>query len=177
MDLAKTALVLIDIQNDYFSGGKYELFESNKASFKAKELLEEFRRRNLLIIHVRHENIKQDASFFLPNTFGADIHSNVTPQEGETVITKHQISSFVDTGFESKLRSRKVGNLVICGMQTDWCVRATTLDALKSDFRVMVIEDAITARNIDAHREALREMVENQARMMNTKELIEVLNQ
>ncbi len=177
MDYTKTALLLIDIQNDYYPGGKYELFESDKASFKAKELLEEFRKKNLLVIHVRHESIQQDAGFFLPNTFGADIHSNVAPQEGETVITKHQISSFVDTGLESKLRNRKVENLVICGMQTNWCVQATTLDALNNGFRVMVIEDAVTAKNIDLHREALRKMVENQAQMMKTEELIKNLNQ
>lgn len=176
MEQAKTALLLIDIQNDYLPGGKYELLESEKASLKAKELLAEFRRKNLTVIHVRHESVKQGASFFLPDTPGSDIHVNVAPQSGEIVILKHQQSSFIDTGLENQLRNQGIKHLVIVGMQTNCCVRATTLDALQKDFLVTVIEDAVAARNINVHQEALEEMVKNQARIMKTEELIAVIH-
>jgi nicotinamidase-related amidase len=172
MDWTKTALVLIDIQNDYFPGGKYELLESEKASLKAKKLLNEFRKRDLPVIHVRHESLRPEAGFFLPNTPGATIHSNVDPQTGETVVLKHQVSSFVDTGLEEALIDLGIKHLVICGMQTNCCVRMTTLDALQKGFKVIVIEDAVTARNIEVHQKALKEMAEKQGQIIKTEKLI-----
>jgi nicotinamidase-related amidase len=172
MDRKDTALVLIDIQNDYFPGGRYELLESDKANLQAKVLLEEFRKRNLPVIHVRHESIGPDANFFIPNTHGADIHPNVAPRTGETVIVKYKVSSFIDTGLESILRNSGIKQLIVCGMQTNWCVRATTLDALKKGFKVTVIKDAIAAKNIDVHQEAIKEMVENQVKLMKTEEFV-----
>lgn len=172
MDWTKTVLVLIDIQNDYFPGGKYELLESEKASLKARKLLNEFRKRDLPVIHVRHESLGPEAGFFLPNTHGAAIHSNVDPWAGETVILKHQLSSFIDTGFEEVLINLGIKHLVICGMQTNYCVRMTTLDALQKGFKVIVIEDSVTARNIEVHQEALKEMAENQGQIMKTEKLI-----
>lgn len=176
MDQAKTVLVLIDIQNDYFPGGKYELLESDKASLQAQILLDEFRKRNLPVIHVRHENIRPEASFFLPNTPGAAIHPNVNPQAGEKVIVKHQVSSYIDTGLETILRNWGTKHLIFCGMQTNWCVRATTLDAIKKGFQVTVIEDAIAARSIDVHQGAIKEMAENGAQLIKTMELFESLD-
>lgn len=176
MDLTKTVLILIDIQNDYFPGGKYELMESEKASLNAKELLEEFRRKSLPIIHVRHESLRPEGSFFLPNTTGAGIHSKVAPRDGETVILKHRPSSFMGTNFETELRDRGIEHLVIVGMQTDCCVRATSLDALKFGFEVTIIEDAVAARGVEAHQAALKEMRENQARVIKTKDLINSIN-
>lgn len=176
MDRAKMVLVLIDIQNDYFPGGKYELLESDKASLKAKKLLEEFRRRSLPVIHVRHESIGSEAGFFLPNTFGAQINQNVPPQAGETVILKHQPSSFIETGLEIELRNRKTEHLVIGGMQTDCCVRATSIDALKMGFKVTVIEDAIAARGVEGHQAALKEMIDNQAQTLKAEDLINSFN-
>lgn len=171
MDRTQIALLLIDIQNDYFSGGKYELLESDKASLQAKVLLDEFRKRNLPIIHVRHESIGPDAGFFLPNTYGADIHANVAPKTGETVIVKHQVSSFIDTDLETIIRNGGTKQLIICGMQTNWCVRATTLDALKKGYKVVVIEDAVAARNIDLHQGAIKELAENGGQLMKAGEL------
>lgn len=68
----ETALVIIDIQYFYFPGGSVPLFEPEKASKKASQVLNEFRKKDMLVIHVRH-NAKS----------GADIYPDVVPLEGE----------------------------------------------------------------------------------------------
>ncbi|MBF0552842.1 MAG: isochorismatase family protein, partial [Deltaproteobacteria bacterium] len=82
------ALILVDIQQDYFPGGRMELIGSTAASEVARRLLMTFRERNLPIIHVQHISIHEGATFFLPNTEGINFHKNVTPLPNETIITK-----------------------------------------------------------------------------------------
>lgn len=73
----KTALILIDIQNDYFQKGKNELVGSEQASLNAKKVLDKFRKKGDLVVHIQHLSNRKDATFFIPNTKGAEIHKNV----------------------------------------------------------------------------------------------------
>lgn len=79
----KCALLLIDIQNDYFPGGKSELFQPEKAAENAKLLLEHFRSRELPVIHVQHISKINPNGFFQPGTAGAEIHPSVAPKDNE----------------------------------------------------------------------------------------------
>jgi len=83
------ALVIIDIQNDYFPGGKMELVGIEKAAEKAKEVLSIFRNNGWHVIHVRHLSIKPNATFFIPETFGSEIHESVRPLGAEKIILKN----------------------------------------------------------------------------------------
>ena len=83
------ALLLVDIQNDYFPGGAMELVGSAKAGGQAGELLRAFRQKLLPVIHLQHISTRQGASFFLPNTKGVEIHESVAPIKGETVFQKN----------------------------------------------------------------------------------------
>jgi nicotinamidase-related amidase len=78
----KPALIIIDIQNDYFPGGKMELEGSPEASLQAAKLLERFRSCGLPLVHIQHVSNRPGASFFLPGTEGVDIHANVAPRAG-----------------------------------------------------------------------------------------------
>lgn len=82
----KIALLLIDIQNDYFEGGLNPLVGISEAGLKAQVILQHFRLQSLPIIHIQHISTKQGATFFLPNTKGAKIHENVAPLKEENVI-------------------------------------------------------------------------------------------
>jgi nicotinamidase-related amidase len=75
----KTALLLIDIQNDYFPGGKMELVGSIQAAAATARLLSAFRKNCWPVFHIQHISIQPNASFFLPDTPGAEIHKSVTP--------------------------------------------------------------------------------------------------
>jgi nicotinamidase-related amidase len=144
----KTALLLIDIQNDYFPGGRMELEGSPAASLRAGELLTLFRERNMPIFHIQHISTRKGASFFLPDTAGVEIHANVRPLPGETVLQKHFPNSFRDTGLLERLGEAEVNRLVICGMMTHMCVDATTRAAFDQGFDCVTIHDACATRGL-----------------------------
>lgn len=144
----KKALLIIDIQNDYFEGGVNPLIGSLEASINAKMLLNGFRDKSLPVIHVQHFATRQDATFFIPNTNGVEIHENVRPINGETVIAKNYPNSFRETPLLDYLKSNHITDLVICGMMTHMCVDATTRAAKDFGFACEVIGDACATKNL-----------------------------
>lgn len=143
-----TALLLVDIQNDYFPDGKMELTGSVEAAAKAWLLLDAFRRKNLPVIHVQHISVKEGASFFLPGTDGIKFYSSVQPVQGELFIQKHFPNSFRNTPLLNSLKSQKVQNLVICGMMTHMCIDATTRAAVDFGFDCIVASDACATKSL-----------------------------
>ena len=133
----KPALIIIDIQNDYFPGGKMELEGSPAASVQAAKLLDGFRIKGLPLVHIQHVSNRPGASFFLPETEGVNIHASVAPRSGETVLQKHFPNSFRETKLLEHLRAQGADHLVIAGMMTHMCVDASTRAAfdLDSGFR------------------------------------------
>ena len=85
----KTALLLIDIQNDYFPGGKMELEGPVEAAQKANELLQCFRDHSMPTVHIQHVSLSPDASFFIPGDRGTDINDITVHYEGEALVQKH----------------------------------------------------------------------------------------
>ena len=79
----RKALLLIDIQNDYFPGGKMELAGINEAALQAQALLAEFRRRRWPTYHIQHVSTRQGAPFFVPETPGVEIHASILPLPGK----------------------------------------------------------------------------------------------
>ena len=140
------ALLIIDIQNDYFLGGKMELEGSEPASLRAGALLAAFRDRRMPVIHVQHVSTRPGASFFLPDTDGVRIHTNVAPVGQETVIQKHFPNSFRDTPLLDHLRKNAIDELVIAGMMTHMCVDATTRAASDFGLRCFLAHDACATR-------------------------------
>lgn len=168
----QTALVLIDIQNDYFKGGAMELENSDKAGQNAGKLLNYFRQNGVPVIHVRHENATSIATFFIPGTDGARIHKCVEPKEGETVILKHFPDSFMETELGNVLEKMSIKHLVIGGMQSNVCVKATTLKALEKKYTVTVAEDTLAALNQDVHKSAVDEISKAGAKMTTSSILM-----
>jgi nicotinamidase-related amidase len=141
-----TALVLIDLQNDYFPGGTMELVGSDAAVARAQELLVAFRDRSLPIFHVQHISTRPGATFFLPNTVGADIHRAVLPASGERIITKHFPSSFRETELLEQLQAANAKRLVIAGMMTHMCVDTTVRAAADLGFECFLAQDGCATR-------------------------------
>jgi nicotinamidase-related amidase len=141
-----TALLLIDIQNDYFPGGAMELAGSVEAGQRAATLLAAFRRTGRPVIHVQHISTRPGATFFLPDTPGAEIHPCVAPQEGETIVRKHFPNSFRETPLLEHLRESKITSLVIAGMMTHMCVDTTTRAAADLGFSCQLAHDACATR-------------------------------
>ena len=145
----KKALLLIDIQNDYFPGGKMELVGMERVSRNSTLLLSLFREKRLPIVHVQHISKRPGATFFLLGSEGADIYEAVAPQPGEILIQKHFPNSFRDTTLLRILKESEVDELVICGAMSHMCIDATTRAAFDQGFDCIVIEDACTTRDLE----------------------------
>lgn len=142
------ALLIVDIQNDYFPGGAMELVGSPQAAERAAGLLVAFRGRGLPVIHVRHVSLRPGATFFLPNTEGVKIHSSVAPASAETVIEKHFPNAFRETPLLEHLRREKIDRLVIAGMMTHMCIDTTTRAAADLGFDCRLAHDACATRDL-----------------------------
>jgi nicotinamidase-related amidase len=149
------ALLLIDIQNDYFPGGKMELVGMEEAAKKAAELLRAFRTAAKPIFFIRHLSTRPDAAFFIPGTEGTDIHSSVSPLSDETIIKKHFPNSFFQTELFPLLKGSDVTDLVISGAMSHMCIDTTVRAAKELGFRCIVISDACATRNLKFANEIL----------------------
>jgi len=144
----KPTLLVIDIQNDYFPEGKMELSEMDSAAGNAKNLISFFRKNNWEVVFIQHLAIKPTASFFIPGTFGAEIHESVRPLENETVIVKNYPNSFRNTNLHQHLQMAQAFDLVICGAMTHMCVDTTTRAAADLGYSCTLISDACATRDL-----------------------------
>ena len=146
--MMKTALLIIDIQNDYFPGGKYPLVNPPEAAQKAYMILQCFREQGGYHVHIQHISLESDATFFISGDRGTDIHDSVAHFEGEPIVYKHEPNSFLNTNLLELLRGWEIERLVITGMMTHMCVDATARAASDLGFQVIVAEDACATRDL-----------------------------
>ena len=142
------ALLIIDIQNDYFPGGAYPLVEPEAAARAAQRVLERFRERGEPVVHLRHVWDAPDAAFMRPGTDGVEIHPLVAPADGEAVIDKSEPNGFLGTGLAEHLRGDGIDELVVTGMMSSMCVDATARAAADDGFAVTVVHDACAAPDL-----------------------------
>ena len=143
------ALLLVDIQKDYFPGGNMPLVGADEAAAKAASVLAAFRGAGLPVIHVRHEAARPGATFFLPGTTGTEIHPAVAPLPGEAVVLKHFPNSFRETGLGFLLDEGRIERLTVCGMMTHMCVDAGVRAAMDLGLSCSVVHDACATRNLE----------------------------
>ncbi len=155
-NMENTALLIIDVQNDYFKGGNMPLMRAEEAGKNTRKMLEYFRKNNLPVINIKHIAINEGATFFLPDTKGAKINSLVEPKNGEKVIVKHYPNSFRDTDLLTYLQSKQIKNLIITGMMTDVCVESTTRAAFDLGFNNTIIGDATATRDREVNGQVVK---------------------
>ncbi len=145
----QTALLVIDIQKDYFPGGKFSLVNPEEAAKNAYMLLQCFREHGGHHIHIQHISLMPDAKFFIKGDSGSDIHDSVAHFEGEPIVYKHYPNSFRKTNLLEMLKEWGVERVVITGMMTHMCVDATARAAADFGFQVVVAEDACATRDLE----------------------------
>jgi nicotinamidase-related amidase len=147
--MTKTALLIVDLQNDYFPGGKWELEGTDEAAANAARLLGCFRENDWPVVHVRHEFPTEEAPFFAANSPGAGIHTSVKNRAGEPVVIKHQINSFRDTNLQEHLSEWGVQRVLICGAMSHMCIDAVTRAANDLGYQCAVAHDACATRDLE----------------------------
>jgi nicotinamidase-related amidase len=147
--MSKIALIIVDLQKDYFQGGKWELEGTAAAATKAAILLKNFRSKGLPVVHIRHEFPTKDAPFFAADSDGAKVHSSVQEIEGEPVVVKHQINSFRETNLKDILEELKVDSVLICGAMSHMCIDAVTRAANDYGYNCLVAHDACATLELE----------------------------
>ena len=145
--MSKRALIVIDIQNDYFPGGKWTLEGMDGAADNASRLIAAARTRGDLVVHVRHEFPTADAPFFAPGSPGAQIHPKVQPAGDEAVVLKHQINAFRDTDLKAILDRNGIEEVTIIGAMSHMCIDAGVRAANDLGYTVTVVHDACASRD------------------------------
>lgn len=143
--MENSTLIVIDVQNDYFPGGKMALPGAEAAASNLAAVIKTFRNRKLPVIFIEHESVREGSTFFLPGTDGQKIHDSVRPLPVETVIVKHFPNSFHETDLLQQLRQLNIEKLVITGMMTFMCVDATTRAAKDLGFDCTLVHDCTAA--------------------------------
>ena len=173
-----TALIVIDMQNDFVSDdGKVAAAGNDPSAIQAivpalERLLEGARAAGVLVVHIEtivlaghrsdsdswlYSKLKgvSSADWCLEGTWGAELIPELTPIKGEPVVTKYRSSAFINTNLDLILRSNGIRTVVICGEQTPGCVDATLRDSTFYDYYNALVEDAIAAYRQDLHEAAL----------------------
>ena len=143
------ALIIVDLQNDYFPGGRWPLVGIEKAAANAGRVLAQFRETVTPVIHIRHEFESSDAPFFAPGSIGAQINERVLPESGEPVVLKHHPNAFRDTELKTLLDERGIRKLTILGAMSHVCIDATVRAAVDLGYDVTVVHDAIATRDLE----------------------------
>lgn len=142
------ALVLVDLQNDYFPGGAMALTGIEAAAANAGKALERWRARGWPVFHIQHLATRPGATFFLPDTPGVEHHASVAPRAGEAVVRKHFPNSFRDSGLKAALEAAGSTELVIVGAMSHMCIDATTRAAFDMGYTCTVLADACATRDL-----------------------------
>lgn len=133
-----------------------ELVEMARATENAKTLLSSFRKKNLPVIFIQHLAVKPNASFFIPGTFGAEIHESIQPLENETVIVKNYPNSFRNTSLNEQLKAQQINDLIICGAMTHMCIDTTVRAAFDLGYSCTVISDACATRDLQFNEKQVK---------------------
>ena len=150
----KEALLIIDVQNDYFSGGANELVRPYEAEKRIQELIADSRANGRPIIYIMHFNPPDD-SFFLEGTKGAEISERIRPEKEDKIIVKHYPNSFLETDLDAYLRNLQIDTLVICGMMTHMCVDTTVRAAMDYGYQVKLVADACATMDLKLNGETI----------------------
>ena len=146
MSVTKTALVVIDAQQEYFAPiGKVVLPDGPAAVKQLARALAWARASGTPVAHIVHESRRPNPTTFAPGSAALEIHRDARPQGHEPVMTKHLPGSFTGTDLERWLRAQGVERLIVSGFMTQMCVDTTARQAAHLGFTVSVLADATAA--------------------------------
>jgi len=176
------ALIVVDMQRDFMPGGALPVPGADEIIGTCNRLIEAFSGRNLPVVLTRDWHPENHVSFkvwprhCVRGTEGAEFVVRVP--EGAVIVSKatepdkEAYSAFQGTDLEERLRRMGVSELYVCGVATEYCVKATVLDALRLGFRVYVVKDAVRGISEEGERRALEEMKEEGAAVVKAADLL-----
>lgn len=147
--MSTQALIVVDIQNEYFPSGKLPLVGIEEATANAALVIESARQKGYTVIHVHHEMPSADAPIFTPNSKGVEINEMVKPVDNETVIVKHYPNSFRDTPLKDMLDNAGIQDITVIGAMSHMCIDATVRAAFDYGYNVTTIHDSCATLDLE----------------------------
>jgi nicotinamidase-related amidase len=147
--MTNNALIAVDIQNDYFAGGKWILEGVDAAADNARDVIEAARTNGDLVVHIRHETLAKDAPFFVPDTEGAQLHPKAANLPGERVILKHYMNPYRETDLRQILEDHGIEAVVVVGNMSHMCIDAVTRASVDFGYRTTVVHDACATHGLE----------------------------
>ncbi len=166
------ALIVIDIQNDYFVGGKYPQCNSDVVLGKTLNAIKKAQDLNIPVILIQHVTAGP-SPFFEQNSVGVLLHSAILRAASNApVITKQHADSFLNTNLQSVLAEHAITELLLCGMMTQNCVAHTALSKSAEAYKVTVLADCCGSVDEMVNAIALRALSDRFATVLSE----EILN-
>lgn len=172
MEIETSAVLSIDLQNEYRADGTYPCENYDQILSNARSLMDSARAAGVPVIHVQawvemderktyarlDEKLDEKLRSAVAGSAGADICEEVAPIGEELVIQKRWPSAFMSTNLDAELKQRGVKNLIVVGVWTDSCVRGSVFDAIYKGYRVWLVKDACGSQNDAMHRIGILDM-------------------
>lgn len=153
------ALLVIDLQNDYFEGGAYPLWNTEDILDKVEKAIEKANQNQIPVILIQHvsDSSKGKAAFFNEGTKGVKIHKRILQVAGDAkIVKKAYADSFYETDLEQVLTQLGVTEILLCGMMTQNCITHTALSKSAEKYSVKILQDCCTTVDKMIHIIALR---------------------
>ncbi|AMM54003.1 nicotinamidase [Pyrococcus kukulkanii] len=180
--MPEEALIVVDMQRDFMPGGALPVPDGDKIIPRVNEYIKKFKEKGALIVATRDWHPENHISFkerggpwpkhCVQNTPGAefvvDLPEDAVIISKATDPDKEAYSGFEGTNLAEILKEKGVKKVYICGVATEYCVRATALDAVKHGFEVYLLKDAIKGITLEGEEKALREMKERGVKILES---------
>ncbi|MDQ7981995.1 isochorismatase family protein [Paraburkholderia sp. SARCC-3016] len=184
LDAARTALLVIDFQNEYFHG-KLPIPDGPKALANTLRLIERADADGIEVFHVQHVAPAANP-VFADGSASSQIHAGIRPAAHHQLVRKTSVSVFPTTDIDTRLKRKQIDTLIITGLMTHACVAGAARDAVPLGYKVIVVDDASATRDIDAgngetishralHRAALTSIEDTFGDVMTTDAILGLL--
>ena len=157
MNPDKKALIVIDVQNDYFPGGRMPLWNADETLVHIVLAISRAKKQGIPVILVQHvSDPGREAPFFIDGTDGVMIHPDILKTAADApVIIKHHADAFNGTKLNAVLDGRGIEEILVCGMQTQNCVGLTAISKNAARYKTAILSDCCTAETKTVHAIAL----------------------
>jgi nicotinamidase-related amidase len=181
IDAARTALLVIDFQNEYFSG-RLPIPDGLPALRQAQRLVDFADQRGIAVFHIQHVT-PAGAPVFALDSATVGFHAELQPAPHHAVLQKSQVSSFVDTDLDARLKAAGIDSVIVSGLMTHACVAGAARDAAPRGYEVIVAADACASRDLDGedgelvphrqlHRAALASIADTFGAVLSTEQIL-----
>lgn len=190
MDTERTCLIIIDMQYDFLDASSPLFVRGGPLIINnVREILNYFRKNKFHLIFVKRlhrvdgsdvdksriELFNNTGGFLIEGTRGVEIVEELKPLTSEIVVVKKRWSAFFHTDLDLILRRKKIQTLILGGVQTPNCIRASVTDAISLDYDVIVLENGTASSNLEIQKSNLLDMENMGAKILRTDEVINLL--